>query len=477
MFSNEKPFSVLIIEDNPGDLLLFEEYLRESQIENVQMLKAGSIIQAYTILEKEKVDIAFLDLTLPDATGLHSFLAVNEQLKHTPIVVLSGLSDMGVARECIALGAQDYLLKDDLTAHLLEKAIHYSIERKRNLEKIRQTAEQYELIGKVTNDVIWQWDFITNKIKSPAKEFFDYNCSNIDFNISWWNDKVHPDDREQIFKIMHNFLQGKQDRAQAEYRFRCGDGSYRYVFNRALLLRDEKNTPYAVMGAMMDITERRLLQEELLNQQVDHQKQLNEATIIGQEKEKEQLSKELHDNVNQILASANLFLDIAMKDEAMRANLLFKCKETILQAIDEIRQLSHSLAPPSLGSLGFEDALKELVEELNTIGLFTTHVCVQDFEESTFDNTKKLILFRIVQEQINNIIKYAKATEVKIQLSKTGENLFLTIADNGVGFDVNNKHKGIGLKNIESRVSFCSGKMKLTSSIGKGTSLEITFPL
>jgi two-component system, NarL family, sensor histidine kinase UhpB len=128
------------------------------------------IIQAICYcLKRALVDNAFLDLTLPDATGLLSFQAVNEKLRHSPIVVLSGLSDTALAIECIALGAQDYLLKNELDARILGKSIRYSIERKRNLEKIEQTVKQYELIGKVTNDLIWQWDFATKEIKRPQK--------------------------------------------------------------------------------------------------------------------------------------------------------------------------------------------------------------------------------------------------------------------------------------------------------------------
>jgi two-component system, NarL family, sensor histidine kinase UhpB len=122
--------------------------------------------------------------------------------------------------------------------------------------------------------------------QKAAKAFFDYRCDDIKSEISWWNEKVHPLDREVVFTIMQNFLRGKQDSAQAEYRFRCADGSYRSVFNWALLLRDENNAPFAAIGAMMDITERYLLQEELLTQQINHQKQLIDTTILAQEKEK-----------------------------------------------------------------------------------------------------------------------------------------------------------------------------------------------
>jgi two-component system, NarL family, sensor histidine kinase UhpB len=469
-----KPISLLIVEDNEGDFLLFESYLNQTGLEVKDLFHVEKISEV--IPSRFHVDLIFLDLSLPDSKGTDSCKQLNKILPHTPIIVLSGLSDEKTAVECISLGAQDYLLKDDLNEKLLAKSIQYSIERKKNLENIQDSVEQYELIGRITNDLVWRWDFASNEIKSPAKDFFDYACEDIDPGLNWWVDKIHPNDRIRIVSILQKFSTGVLDNAQSEYRFKGANGMYRHVFNRAFLLRDNNNQPFAVVGAMMDITDRHRLQQELAEQEMNHQKELTEASILGQEKEREQIGKELHDNINQILASVKLFLDTAMSNESMRMDLIEKSKENILYAIEEIRKLSHSLVPASVGEQGLLFAVQELVDEINLVGLFRLHLITDDFEEVFLNKDIKLVLYRIIQEQLNNIVKYAKARNATLFFCMKGNEITLKISDDGVGFDTTKKAKGIGLKNIESRVSYYSGSVNIESSPGSGTSLQIQMP-
>jgi two-component system sensor histidine kinase UhpB len=239
----------------------------------------------------------------------------------------------------------------------------------------------------------------------------------------------------------------------------------------------DKNGTNKVIGSMSDITETRQLHDALVNAQLDFQKQITEATIIGQEKEKEEIGKELHDNINQILASVKLYLDTAAGNAAMKDELLIKSKEHIVHAINEIRKLSHSLIPPFVGEHKLLDAIKALIDEMNMVGLFKTYLQASNFDESKFDHNRKLMLYRIIQEQMNNIIKYSKAKEVFIVLKRVDNKLMLVITDDGVGFEKTKKGKGIGLRNIENRISFYSGALNIRSNVNEGTSLEIVLPV
>ncbi len=147
------------------------------------------------------------------------------------------------------------------------------------------------------------------------------------------------------------------------------------------------------------------------------------------------------------------------------------------EAIRDIRKLSHSLVAPSLGHDGLKEALEDLtrsVQDLNKIDIRL--LLDEDFELALQDKKKELMLYRIVQEQLTNIVKYANATEVVICLELQENNLTLMINDNGVGFDTQLQSNGIGLKNINSRVHFYAGKMSLTSAPGEGCTLEISVP-
>ena len=467
-----KPLTLLVIEDNDGDFVLFEAYLQQTNF-TLQRLDRAISLGPFT---ETDYDIAFLDLSLPGSGGVESFIQLNRQLPQVPIVVLTGNTDGAVARECIRLGAQDYLVKDELNGKLLEKSIHFSIERKKNLEKIRNINRQYELVASVTNDIVWNWNLDTNEVQATKKDFFGYTEDTIEKSIDWWIDKVNPADKKRVVEAVESIAAGKTDYAQEEYRFRAANGEYRYVFNRVILVPVKKGSRL-VVGAMMDITERKKLQEDLVNAQLDVQKQITEASLLAQEKQKEEIGKELHDNINQILASVKLYLDTALRNEGIREELVMKSMDLTVNAINEIRQLSHSLMPPSFEKLSLKEVVEELADELNAIGCFTIHVSMEDLREEHLGNQQKIMLYRIIQEQLNNIIKYANAEDVCIGIKKCASALQLTIADNGVGFDPAVKSKGIGLKNIESRVSYYAGKMHLHSTPGKGTVLEVMLPL
>lgn len=468
-----KPLDLLVIEDNDGDYVLFETYLHQSGLS----INRTDRITTLAAVNDKAYDIIFLDLSLPDSGGIESFVQLNRLMPEIPIVVLTGNNDGKVARECIQLGAQDYLVKDDLTEILLEKSVHFSIERKKNLEKLNAINKQYELIANITNDIIWYWNIESNEISARKNELFGYTKEMMGRNIEWWMEKVHPEDRVRVLHAFEQVITRKVSTAQEEFRLRAADGNYLYVFNRVRLQPQGNNLSNLLIGAMMDITESKKLQEDLIRTQLKAQKQIAEASLLAQEKQKEEIGKELHDNINQILAAINLYLDIALQNGEIREELIVKSKGHTISAINEIRRLSHSLMPPTFEGGGLKDALKTLTDELQLTGLFSIQLLTSEFDEGALDNQKKTMLYRIVQEQMNNIIKYAKASEVNICLKTLGGGVTLAVADNGVGFDTTIKSKGIGFRNIESRVSYYTGKMQLLSSPGEGTLLKVFLPI
>jgi two-component system sensor histidine kinase UhpB len=126
--------------------------------------------------------------------------------------------------------------------------------------------------------------------------------------------------------------------------------------------------------------------------------------------------------------------------------------------------------------MGLQAALEELVEEMNTIAGYKIKLLYTIGSRIPLHKDKELMLYRIVQEQFNNISKYASAKTVTLRIDADPDFLYLSVTDDGVGFDTTQKAKGIGLKNIQSRVEFYSGTMQIISAPGKGCSLEITIP-
>jgi PAS domain S-box-containing protein len=266
---------------------------------------------------------------------------------------------------------------------------------------------------------------------------------------------------------------------KAEVCNKSKDGSLHWGDTTIVPFLNQLGNPYQYVAIRSDITEKRKLERDIIEQQILQQKLITEMTIAAQEKERNELGKELHDNINQILATVKIYLGMAKVKEGVHngLNLIEQSYEYVDEAMEEIRKLSHSLVAPSLGDIGLYEALEELVLEVNTAGNMEVRLKYEIDKSEMIDDKEELMLYRIVQEQINNIRKYAKATDVFIHF-KTEDNFQrIHITDNGVGFDTTKKAKGIGLKNIQSRVEFYSGNLNIISAPGKGCTLEINIPL
>jgi len=225
-----------------------------------------------------------------------------------------------------------------------------------------------------------------------------------------------------------------------------------------------------------DVTEKLNAEAELVSHRVMHQKLITEAAIQVQEKEREEIGKELHDNINQVLASTKLYLELALGGNLETlGDAISKSYQNVTFIIEEIRRLTKKLVPPSLDTT-LAEAIRDLIDEIQAIAPVKISL-VTELDEKSLNENIKLMIYRIVQEQINNILKHAAASQVEIKMGANQEKFDLIISDNGVGFDTNKKSKGIGLRNIDNRVKFYNGVTHVTSRPGKGCCLEISIPM
>jgi signal transduction histidine kinase len=241
------------------------------------------------------------------------------------------------------------------------------------------------------------------------------------------------------------------------------------------ILKDRlERLPNAVLNAL----DKRRAEDELARQIDIQQKLIMQTSIQVQEKEREEIGKELHDNINQILAAAKLYLDIAMNEmEEEPPEAVLRCHQNLSHAMEEIRQLSQSLVAPSLGGIRLDQALLKLVETLPQTASLQLKLDTDGYREDVDDENIKLTCYRIVQIQLNNIIRHAQAKTVMIQLIRTPVNMELKIQDDGVGFNTTKKAAGIGLRNIKNRVGFYNGSVRIESEPGNGCALSVTIPL
>jgi PAS domain S-box-containing protein len=259
------------------------------------------------------------------------------------------------------------------------------------------------------------------------------------------------------------------------YRKKYNDRVWILV-NTEPVKNDEGQLIY-VICSFMDITEQKKMAQLLIDQEVQKQKQVTQATIDAQEKERTEIGKELHDNINQHLNTTRLYLEVAKeKANGEVLQMINLAHKNMAGIINEIRQLSQSLVPPTLGDLGLAESIQDLCDGLRRSHKFKIKFSRSHFEEEMIPDNLKLSLFRIIQEKISNIIRHSAATQISIKLQTDAESIFLTIIDNGKGFDAQKVREGLGLNNIRTRVALFNGKMELKTAPGEGCVLNVTIP-
>jgi PAS domain S-box-containing protein len=249
------------------------------------------------------------------------------------------------------------------------------------------------------------------------------------------------------------------------------------MVNADPILEDDGSIKHVVCS-MMDITERKRLEQKLISDQISHQKELTQATIDGQEAERREIGKELHDNIGQQLTTIKLFLDMVKAtagDSSMEmVNMAMK---GVADVINEIRSMSRSLLPHTLKDLGLVDSVSELIDSVGRAQLMKINFVCDEFEEELLPENQKLTLFRITQEQLNNITRHAGAKNILISLRNSHQSVALEIRDDGKGFDKKKLRRGLGFTNIRNRAELFGGTAEVFSKPGEGCALKVYMPV
>jgi two-component system, NarL family, sensor kinase len=217
-----------------------------------------------------------------------------------------------------------------------------------------------------------------------------------------------------------------------------------------------------------------LRRKNRLQQEINlRQNELFNITATVEDKERKRIAKDLHDGMGTLLSAAKLKLSALQQDSSppVRDTLVL-----LDDAISELRNISHNLMPATLSRLGLVAALQNLFDKIHSLADLEINLVVHGFEERISEE-KEMILYRVVLELVNNVVKHAEATMLTVQLVKYPGEIVLTVEDNGRGFSYDKMEKwGIGLSNIGSRISYLEGNFHIDSTPGSGTTVIIDVP-
>ncbi len=215
-------------------------------------------------------------------------------------------------------------------------------------------------------------------------------------------------------------------------------------------------------------------QNQLKTLELESQKQLVEATIQVKEREQKRVAQELHDDIGASLTAVRFMLQRVDDSTEVKPELI----SALSEITKKVRRISNDLLPSVLEEFGLQEAINDLVDGFNRSAPVKINFSCEYYTISFLKKDIELSLFRIVQELMNNILKYAEATEVSIKLSNTPKQIEIVIVDNGNGVipDKEVFTKSLGLKNIESRLQYINGSMQREKNEPKGTIVTIIKP-
>jgi PAS domain S-box-containing protein len=463
----QKDINVLVIEDNPGDFILIEEFLAEYEIFSVDHAK--TFHKAKELLQQgdKKYHAILLDLTLPDERGEALIKEVVGYAKTTPIIVLTGYSDMSFSIKSLALGVSDYMLKDELTPLSLWKSIRYSIERKLSSQDLEESERKYRYLFEKNPSPMLIWNRENRKIiDSNLESEFVYGYSSEEFRDLTIDDiQVEGIDLKQNGEVPTAFSPGY---LPGIWRHKKKDGEIFFAEINAHPL-DYKGFS-SVLILVNDVTEK-----------IDLQERMVESALRAEEEERNRIAQELHDGIVQQLVACGMFVqnlyDRAGDDGEMQQEIS-RLYDLLKKTMIHTRDLSHKLKSAEFEVMSLPDLLNQLTSQLSYLSEINFEF--KSFlknSESVFDVNFKTNIYRVVQELCNNILKHSKASNAVITAENVNETLFISIKDDGIGFDGQEDSTGVGLTNVKSRVQRLGGKIEFKPLPDTGVQVDLEIPV
>ena len=326
------------------------------------------------------------------------------------------------------------------------------------------------------------WYLIKEYMESFPLKYYLYNSTTLESGLDLINqikfdvvllDLTLPDSSgiDSVQKLLSNsshcatiVLTGFNDKKFAIESVKYGIQDY--------LLKDELESEVLQRSILYSI-ERNALKIKETAQLKDHEIETTYSLFSLFENEKSKLSKELHDNINQLITSAILFLNIAKQDIHNKFEYLSEVDHLLKEASKEIKNISYEIAVPFALNETLDDSLNRLCNRLEKIASLRVEKSWNKTAINKFDTVLQTNIFRIFQEQFNNIAKYAKASVVSVDVHENEASIFIKIRDNGIGFDTKKAHLGLGIRNIQARVNLYKGIFQLISKPQEGVSLYL----
>jgi PAS domain S-box-containing protein len=375
----------------------------------------------------------------------------------------------------------------------LQSNIDYRIEMENDLNL---SNERFNLAVKASKDIIWDWNFLTNKIRweAPLNELFGYNLDQLETDPEWYFDHIHPDDRENVRKKLYEYISNRQRYWEDEYRYQSNNENYIYTLNRAYIVYDDLNNPVRMIGAIQDLT----IYKRLLNEQINLSKEL-----IHSNEDLQQFGYIVSHNLRGSIASIKGLVNVLEiekfkfpDDIKVILNHLYKVADNLDKTIADLVQILQirSNFTELKEIVNISDTFLQVKETLSEQIKDSKAEITFDFDEAPKIITIKSYLTNIIYSLISNSIKYRLLKRpLKIFISSYWEDNFLVleVSDNGMGIDIEKQGdkifglykrfhlhiegKGMGLYLAKNQAESLGGKIVVSSKVNEGATFKVYF--
>ncbi len=374
-------------------------------------------------------------------------------------------------------------------------------ERKRADAGLRESEAYFRMLADATPVLVWKAG--TDRLCSWLnRSWLEYTGRLLDDELGTGRtDSIHPEDRAEFFRVYNQHF-SRQEPFELEYRLRRQDGTYGWILDRGVPLLSATGVFSGYLGAALDITDRKVAEEQLQQWTMELEKRVDERTqalvhsqarlralvsdlSATEEQERRRLATELHDYLAQLLVVGRMKLSQARPQvrNPKTEQLLNEADDMLTQSLNYTRSLVAELSPQILYQFGLPAALKWLAGQMQSHGLSVAIHC--EVEQLALAEERAVILYQSVRELLFNVAKHAGTDEATIMLCQSqAHQVFLTVSDKGCGFNpdillvTDRHHPGrFGLFNVQERIEAIGGTLSLTSVEGSGTTVTLSAPM